>query len=100
MFSWIIQLKYVLVENIGLLSGIDIVLNSINQPLPFCWIHVQMGREYTSKWCAIYSLRYVLNVNRFISVTKHTYIMYHVSYSWTYLNKLVLRTRCFKYVNS
>jgi len=41
-----------------------------------------------------YSLSSIPNVNHFISVTKHTGI-YHVSYSWTYLNKLILQILLF-----
>jgi len=32
----------VFVENHGLLSGIDIVTYTINQPLKLCWIQMQM----------------------------------------------------------
>jgi len=37
----------VFVENHGLLSGIDIVPYSINQPLKLCLIQILMGGTYT-----------------------------------------------------
>ena len=40
---WILQLKNVLIENHGLLSGFDIVPYHINKPLKLCWIQIQMG---------------------------------------------------------
>ena len=47
MFLLIILLKNVLVENHGLLSGINIVPYSINQPLQLCKIQMQMSGAYT-----------------------------------------------------
>jgi len=46
MFSLIIQLKNVFIENHGLLSGIDVVAYSFNKPLNLCWIQMQMGVAY------------------------------------------------------
>ena len=46
-FYELFSLIKVFVENHGLLSGIDIVAYSFNQPLKLCWIQMQIGGAYT-----------------------------------------------------
>ena len=91
MFLWMIQFKNVFVVNHGLniwnwYCTINFFFNPNTNALDVCilWHNIMQV------WILYPSFNSVLNVNHFISVTSY---IYYVSYSYTYLNKLILQIR-------
>ena len=68
-FYELFSLENMFVEIHGLLSRINIVPYSINQPLKLRWIQMQMGGAYTMKQHpGLHVIPIAINVNYFISL--------------------------------
>ena len=83
--------KNVFVKNHCLLyvSGTDMVSYSINQPLRLCWIQMQMGGAYDMiQHAGLIVIPHQMSIVSFL--------LQNMSYSWTYLNKLIFWNSLFK----